>query len=244
MHLRSRAITPDNPTKSHADSIRRTHFFDAYDRRNEAGWLPASDVIEQQRIPRATAYRWLQDRHEFGETAYRRGDTRILRCQKRGSQGSGRPSVIPSTQLDAMVQSSPRQRQQRLKKQATDVGIRASRRTVQRALLARRSAAMFKAAKQKEITVPQQVQRVEYTAERQYNPIEGFWDGVQFTDEAHFSLDDFPEAWILRVIGERYEPQNIVEQGNKTANVVHFAAWVNYYEKAKVLTFYNDEYDD
>ncbi|KAF2629281.1 hypothetical protein BU25DRAFT_337398, partial [Macroventuria anomochaeta] len=30
----------------------------------------------------------------------------------------------------------------------------------------------------------------------------------------------------------------------RTANVVHFAAWINYYTMADELLFYNDEYDD
>ncbi|EFQ93626.1 hypothetical protein PTT_08929 [Pyrenophora teres f. teres 0-1] len=36
----------------------------------------------------------------------------------------------------------------------------------------------------------------------------------------------------------------MVKKTAKTSNVVHFAAWINYYDKAESLTFYNDEYDD
>jgi hypothetical protein len=39
-------------------------------------------------------------------------------------------------------------------------------------------------------------------------------------------------------------PKNFVEQPDRGANVVHFAAWINYYDRAQDLTFYNDEYDD
>lgn len=42
-----------------------------------------------------------------------------------------------------------------------------------------------------------------------------------FTDEAHMALDNFPDDWILRVIGERFWPENIVEKIDQTANVVH-----------------------
>ncbi|KAH7087528.1 hypothetical protein FB567DRAFT_592207 [Paraphoma chrysanthemicola] len=90
----------------------------------------------------------------------------------------------------------------------------------------------------------QEFGRIYYTGDKRFLPIDGFWDGVQFTDEAHMALDDFPEEWILRVIGERYKPENLVEHTKKSANVVHFAAWINYYTKAEELTFYNDEYDD
>jgi hypothetical protein len=36
----------------------------------------------------------------------------------------------------------------------------------------------------------------------------------------------------------------MVKERDKSANVVHFAAWTNSYDKATELTFYNDEYDD
>ena len=58
------------------------------------------------------------------------------------------------------------------------------------------------------------------------------------------ALDDFPVEWILRIIGERTAPNNVVQHTDKSANVVHFAGWINYYERADELTFYNDEYDD
>jgi hypothetical protein len=103
---------------------------------------------------------------------------------------------------------------------------------------------MFRASTQKGITDPQASQRQNYCATSQYQPVIGYWDGVQFTDEAHMALDDFSAEWILRVLGERSAPQNVITQPEKSANVVHFAAWINYYERAADLTFYNDEYDD
>ena len=48
----------------------------------------------------------------------------------------------------------------------------------------------------------------------------------------------------MRVLGERSAPQNIITQPEKSANVIHFAAWVTYYKRAAELTFYNDEYDN
>jgi hypothetical protein len=106
------------------------------------------------------------------------------------------------------------------------------------------NAGMFRASTQKNITEPQAAQRQSYAAHNQYQPIIGYWDGIQFTDEAHMAFDDFPAEWILRVIGQRVAPSNVVTHDNKTANVVHFAAWINYYTKADELLFYNDEYDD
>ena len=58
------------------------------------------------------------------------------------------------------------------------------------------------------------------------------------------SLEDFPQDWILRVLGERTAPKNMVKRREKTVSVVHFAGWINYYTKASELTFYKDEYND
>jgi hypothetical protein len=103
---------------------------------------------------------------------------------------------------------------------------------------------MYRASTQKEITEPQASQRQNYSAVNQYNPAVGYWDGVQFTGEAHMALDDYPADWILRVEGQRSAPENLVNHPDRGANVVHFAAWINYYTKAEELIFYNDEYDD
>lgn len=58
------------------------------------------------------------------------------------------------------------------------------------------------------------------------------------------SLHDLPVDWILRVLGERAAPNNIVNHPARSAEIVCFAGWVNYYAKADELIFYNDEYDD
>ncbi|KAF3004883.1 hypothetical protein E8E13_006110 [Curvularia kusanoi] len=61
---------------------------------------------------------------------------------------------------------------------------------------------------------------------------------------------DTPLTLIIRLYisstlnAREFEPDNLVVNEEKTANVVHFAAWINYYEKAEELAFYNDEYDD
>jgi hypothetical protein len=68
---------------------------------------------------------------------------------------------------------------------------------------------MFKATKQKKSTPAQQHQRRSYNDERRVFPVVGFWDGVLFTDEAHMALGDFPEEWILRVLGERFKPKKL-----------------------------------
>ncbi|KAF1934777.1 hypothetical protein EJ02DRAFT_410866 [Clathrospora elynae] len=103
---------------------------------------------------------------------------------------------------------------------------------------------MFKASKQKKITASQAAGRIAYSNDHKDKPVQGFWDGVQFTDEAHLDPGDLPDERILRPEGERNNPENVVDKQPFQGNAVHFAAWVNYYEKQRFLTFYNDEYDD
>jgi hypothetical protein len=181
---------------------------------------------------------------EIGDIAARRHDGRVEKQLLRGSQGSGRPLKITDEQLQQLLNADQETRRQPLKTQLVNAGIEASHCTLQRSLHTRADAGMFRASTQKGITDPQASQRQNYCATSQYQPVIGYWDGVQFTDEAHMALDDFSAEWILRVLGERSAPQNVITQPEKSANVVHFAAWINYYERAADLTFYNDEYDD
>jgi hypothetical protein len=244
MRLRNRAITPDNSPNPHCDTLARTRFYDAYDIKDSMGRVPARKLFKQMGVSKTTAYRWLHDRNQYRSIAYRRSDLRAKKQRETQSQGSGRRPIVPTTRLHDMLNSSNASRQNPLYTQMQDTGITASVRTVQRALRTRCNACKFKAATMKEITPAQQAHRVEYTRQRQFYNVEGYWDGVIYTDEAHMSLNDYPEAWILRVFGERHMAQNLAKKADKTAACVHFAAWVNYYTKADELTFYNDEYDD
>lgn len=244
MKLRTREITPDNPTKGHCDTVRRSSFFTAVDLNNAARQVSARELFQQHHVPKSTAYRWLHDRNQYGAIASRRSDLRNFKSTSQGSTGSGRPYKIPDSQLRALINADQNSRRQKLQTQLRQASIQACRETLRTSLKNRFSAGMFKAAKQRKITTAQQAQRVTYTYHQLDKPILGFWDGVVFTDEAHCSLTDFPEDWILRVFGERLSSQNVVEEPNHSSYSVHFAAWINYYDRAPHLTFYNDEYDD
>jgi hypothetical protein len=244
MDLRSRRITPDKPSKSHCDTPEKQQFYDAFDNKDVRGYMPARHLFTQLEVPKTTAYRWLNNRELYGSIASRRKQLRDLKQRETDSPGSGRPLTISTAQLQQLIHSDKDQREKRLKTQIQDAGITAGIRTVQRALLTRCNACMYKAAVMAEITPLQQDARVEYTRERCFYRIEGYWDGIIYTDEAHMSLDDYPRTWILRVFGERHHAKNIEKQSNLTAACVHFASWINYYTRANELTFYNDEYDD
>lgn len=94
-------------------------------------------------------------------------------------------------------------------------------------------------------STPKQIsQRLEYCEKHRFEPVKTFWDGVIFTDEARMSMSELPPQNILRVKGERNLPKNIVPTPSRTATDVHFAAWINYYDRQPNLIFYNDEMDD
>jgi transposase len=215
-------------------------FYDAYDAR---GQRTAREIFKSFQIHHSTGYKLLHDRERHGKLAERRGKLRQHQQRLRETRQGPKPK-ISDEQLAALVRAPIPQRKRQLEVQAARVGVTACRETIRRALLNRKRAAKFKASKQKAITLSQQEQRRGYCNLYRYKPVQGFWDGVLFTDEAHMALDDFPDEWILRVIGERYHHKNLVSDPNLGHHVVHFAAWINYYEKPGELTFYNDEYDD
>lgn len=244
MRLRNREITPFNSIKPHSNSLKRARFYDAFDRRNVYPRVTALEVFKEQHVPRSTAYDWLRERDEIGQIAARRHDGRVEKQLLRGTVGSGRPRKITNYQLNQLLTSTQSARRQPLYTQLRNAQIDTSLRTLQRALRDRAHAGMCRASTQKEITDPQALQRQNHCAVNQYKAVVGFWDGVLFTDEAHMALNDFPAEWILRIYGERSAPYNVVNHADRSANVVHFAAWINYYTKADELIFYNDEYDD
>jgi hypothetical protein len=156
-------------------------------------------------------------------------ERRRLGRQEKGEDlntpGSGRPRKIPPYQLYQLLQSDNKSRILKLSTQLQRAGIQASKRTAQRSLRLL-DAGMFRASTQKAITDSQAQLRKDYTSTIRNHPIIGYWDGFQFTDEAHMGFQDFSQAWILRVIGTRSDPENMFMKPPITANVVNFAGWV------------------
>ena len=233
-------MTPFNPVKSHCNSLQRARF----DHKDDYQRVLAAEVFRQHHLLRSTAYDWLRERDGIGQVSARRHDGRVEKQLLRGTRGPGRPHKIPDSTLNQLIQSDQGSRRRKLQTELRVASIDASHRTLQRSLRDRKCAGMYSASTQKKITKPQASQRQNYFAINQYKPAVGYWDGINFTDEAHMALDDYPADWILRVEGQRSAPENVVNHPDRGANVVHFAAWINYYTKAEELIFYNDEYDD
>jgi hypothetical protein len=62
-------------------------------------------------------------------------------------------------------------------------------------------------------------------------------------NEAHIDPSSMVQGRILREQGTRYDTENIQERPEKQGVRLHIAAWINWYEKAEKLEFYNDEND-
>jgi hypothetical protein len=78
-------------------------FIDAYDRRNDHGWVTLNELCDQHDVRRRTAYDWLEDRHTYGKPAESHREFRIFRSEQRGTPGSGRPFKIPDGKLKQLL---------------------------------------------------------------------------------------------------------------------------------------------
>ena len=191
MRLRNREVLPLGSGKQHADTPTRSRFYYAWDHQNDIQPTPALRLFKQLNIPKSTVYDWLACRMDIGDIAARRHDGRVEKQLLRESQGSGRPLKITDEQLQQLLDADQETRRQPLRTQLVNSSIEANHCTLQRALHTRADAGMFRASTQKAITDPQASQRRNYCITNQHQPVIGYWDGVQFTEEAHMALDDF-----------------------------------------------------
>jgi hypothetical protein len=103
---------------------------------------------------------------------------------------------------------------------------------------------IYKAAfVQKEITKKNLKERTEYGEHWQPYTVGDHWSRIFFTDEAHIGPSAQPVPTIMREIGKRYDPENVVERPKLKGSKFHIAAWINWWGKSEKLIFYNDEED-
>ena len=138
---------------------------------------------------------------EIGDITARQHDRRVEKQLLHGLQGSGRPRKITDEQLQQLLNPDQEARRQVLRTQLVNAGVEASHCTLQRALHTRVDAGMFRASTQKGTTNPHAFQRQNYSATNQYQPVMGYCDGLQSTEEANMALDDCSTEWILRILG-------------------------------------------
>ena len=136
-------------------------------------------------------------------------------------------------------------RDQRFKAQIEHHHIPIKKRQLQRKLMdhSNHGQRYKQAYVQKTLSKKNEKERTQYGQEHKDKSIEDFWSFIMFSDEAHVDPSKQLQGYELREQGTRYEAKNIQERGEKTGTKVHMAAWVNWFEKAPKLEFYNDEHD-
>jgi transposase len=217
-----------------ADTIKKTRFFEAFDKRDNAESLRS--VSKAVDIPESTARRWLHERNQLGSKAYRR--TRNL------SDRLGRKSRVSDETCKMLVSPSRNPvRDQLYEAQIEYFQLPIKRRQLQTRLKqSTYGGQRYKQAFIRKVLSEKNHQlRVEYGEEHKGKSIDNFWQFIYFTDEAHIDPSSMAQGYILRELGQRYNTENIQERGEKRGVKLHIAAWVNWHRKAEKLKFYNDE---
>lgn len=231
-----RSTPPPNETIAReASTIKKTRFFDAFDARfqNES----TRSICRDLKVDPKTGRRWLQQRREIGQKAYRRTRNTSLRL--------GRPFSVTEKELQMLISPSKNPvRNQAYEAQIAYHKIPLRKRALQQNLTHRTSGSRrYKQAYvSKILSQKTREKRVKFGQKHQGISVEDFWQYVFFTDEAHIDPTSTVQGHILRPQGTRYEPQNIQQRGEKKGVRLHVATWVNWHGKGD-LQFYNDEND-
>ena len=93
----------------------------------------------------------------------------------------------------------------------------------------------------KEISEANEENRTIYGKTHYWDTIKSFWQYQVFTDEAHIDPTSFRAREVLREEGHRYDPENILQRGEKKGVKLHCAAWVNWHAKSERLHFYHNK---
>jgi hypothetical protein len=217
-----------------ADTLKKKHFFDAYDEHYPSKSLRL--ISRENQVHVSTASYWLRQRNQLGSPAYRH--------TRKKSQILGRRSKVSKEQCKQLVSPSRNAvRDQRYEVQIQHHNLDISVRQLQRRLkqTTNRGQRYKQAYIQKKISPKNRALRTKYGQDHQDKTINNFWQFVYFTDEAHIDPTSVTQGYILREQGTRYKTENIQERPEKTGIQLHIAAWINWHHKAEKLEFYHDE---
>jgi hypothetical protein len=218
-----------------ADTIRKSRFFEAYDRRGPNETI--SQIGHQFGLETPTSKKYLKARKDYGTAAYRRTRPRSTKLGRRPKVSDERIRMLVDHTQNP-VRHLP------LDRQIAHHQLGISVRTLQRRLRqVTRNAQMFKPVIiNKKISTRNKGKREEYGQEHQEKTVDNFWRFVFFTDEAHINPNKQSSGRLLREEGTRYNDENIVEVPDQdAATSFHMAGWCNWEEKCEELIFYNDE---
>ena len=230
-----RITPPPGPSEGQeANTVRKTRFYDAWDREHERRSMRA--ICRDHDITEGTGRLWKKQREELGSLAYRH--TRKL------SSNLGRRSKVTKSICKMLVSPS----RNPVRTQPFDAQIAYHKIPVQRRQLMKKlrehtnGGQIYKAAfVKKEISKKNKDERVSYGEEHKDKTVDDFWRYIFFTDEAHIDPTAQQAPGVLRERGKRYDDENIAERGERKGVKFHIAAWVTWDAKAENLEFYHDE---
>lgn len=228
-----RFTTPPSETRQEATTVRRTRFFSTYDARKDYDSLRR--IAKDERVPESTARNWIQQRQYLGSPAYRH-------TRKQSAARLGRPSKITKKQCQVLVSPSNPVRDQTYEVQLAYHDIQVHPSNLREALRRHTNKAQLykQAYVQKKVSSKNKDRRAKYGETNQDKPVQGFWNCIAFTDEAHYDPASQRTGNILRERGTRYRSENIQQKPDLKGNKLHFAALVTYDFKSELI-FYNDE---
>ncbi|KAG9247945.1 hypothetical protein BJ878DRAFT_111485 [Calycina marina] len=166
-----------------------------------------SEIIRNATLSRATCNRWIKQRDQYGSPAYRK------RCRE--SKILGRKLWHPPEFWKAFVSRSNNngEREQELEVQMAGEGVQVGKRRARYHITKHTEGARIYATAHtaKKISRKNRDDRVSYGNEHKGKPIDGWWNTIYFTDEAHYDPLQQRRPGILRDVGTRYDAENIVQ---------------------------------
>jgi hypothetical protein len=243
--MESRSKTPDQPIKRHEwTTTKKTRFFQALDDRETDTSI--IDVARNHGLQPTTAYTWIRQRK-------REPHINHLRRARIQHKPSGRPRQITSPELDMLLDPERNPiREYPYEAMIKHFNLRiTTARSLRMNLIKRRGAQLFIKERIKPITKANKQERMAYANRMKNRPVYGFWDCIEFSDEAHFNPLEVRKQRVLRKRGsdKRYTAENLQPRDkpnisrSKDLYTLHFSGSCSYAGVGK-LVFYHDKSED
>lgn len=225
---------PPRVLQSAPDTTRRTRFFHIYDTLFPRVSLRQICKKPEINIAPSTGRKWLHQREELGDAAYRRTRRRSTRL--------GRPSIIREEILDELLDENDPAHNAHYNTQVKIKQLPVNGDTLQANMSKRRGARRFKKSTTKGISRQNKKERISYGQEFENRTINNFWRYILFTDEKHFRSRDLSNKaeYELRQPSSAKRLQSIREEKKDVLDVVVHAAGSVSYDSKGDLIFYSD----
>jgi hypothetical protein len=221
---------PKNTQRSEHDTIKRAHFFDAFDSKENATSVGEIARLPQINIAPSTARTWLKKREILGDQAIRR--------TRKTSSRLGRKPKVSASDLQYLTNQDDPIHEEPYKIQASTLATKPAARTLQRHA-AQDGARRFKKPYTTEISQKNKSLRVDYGTDHDKETLTGFWQYVWFTDEVHLQSAKLQNKaeYELRYPGQEKHLKETKSSGLDV--IVHCAAGISYNHKGQLI-FYKD----